>query len=784
MAWGVLVSLCATCTGHAEATHSITYRPVIEGKAKPAISAFDLSDVRLLDGPFKHAMDLDHDYLLSLEPDRFLARFRTESGLQPRAEGYGGWEAETISGHSLGHYLSALALMYRATGDQRLLDRANYVVDELAACQRATGNGYVAAIPRGQEILSHVSKGDIRSKGFDLNGLWAPYYTLHKELAGLRDAYRLCGNPKALDVSRGLADWIDRSLSGLSHDQMQSVLACEHGGMNEVLADLYADTGDPRYLTLSRRFHHDDVLAPLARGEDILPGRHGNTNIPKLIGLAVRYELTGESSDRAAAEFFWERVVDHHSYVNGGHGINEYFGPADRLNDRLGPNTAETCNVYNMLKLTEHVLEWNGDARAGDFYERALYNHILASQHPVDGRVVYFLSLAMGYYKEFQSLFEDFTCCVGTGMENHAKYGEAIYFHSGDTLYVNLFIPSEVDWHEKGVLLRQETRFPDEEVTRLTLRTRAPVHLTLRIRHPHWVETGLVVRVNGKPVDVKTSPSSWIEIEREWKSGDQVEMTLPLARRLESMPDNPNRVALLSGPILLAGDLGAIDDPASSRPDYVPVLVSDQTAPQAWVRPAAGLPLQCSIEGIGKPRDLELVPFFALHDRRYSVYFDRFTVSEWRQKEPEYKVAVERVRQLEADTVDFFQPGEMQPERDHKLQGEKTEPGEMFGRKSRAANDGWFSFEMKTLPDQPVSLIATYWGNERGSRTFDILVDEQLIATQTLLDDRPGHFFDVTYDLPASMTRGKTAVTVTFRARPQNVAGGLYGARIVKAAIE
>ncbi|MES1180947.1 MAG: beta-L-arabinofuranosidase domain-containing protein, partial [Verrucomicrobiota bacterium] len=323
--------------------------------APPKAEAFNLHDVRLLSGEFKTGQDIATNYLLSLDPDRLLAGFREQAGLPKKAEIYGGWEERGVAGHSLGHYLSAVSTAWAATGDPEFQRRADYIVGELAACQKAEGDGYLAAFPGGRKAFAEIAKGDIRSSGFDLNGLWVPNYTFHKELAGLRDAYRYAGCWQALEVAGDFADWLDKIYSGLTHEQMQKVLACEHGGMNEVLADLYADTGNERYLKLAEKFHHDAILDPLAKGQDILPGKHANTQIPKLIGLATLYELTGDPSDRLAAQFFWDRVVNHHSYVTGGNCDFEHFGEPDELNDRLNANTTETCNVYNMLKLTEHV---------------------------------------------------------------------------------------------------------------------------------------------------------------------------------------------------------------------------------------------------------------------------------------------------------------------------------------------------------------------------------------------------------------------------------------------
>jgi DUF1680 family protein len=742
--------------------------------------AFELADVRLLDGPFRQAMLLDAKYLLMLDPDRLLSWFRKEAGLKPKGEVYGGWEAQGVAGHSLGHYLSACAMMFASTNDARFRDRVNYIVDELELCQRANGNGYVAAIPDGKRIFKEVAAGDIRSKGFDLNGGWVPWYTLHKIFAGLLDAHQYTGNQKALAVAVKLGDWADATVGHLTDEQFQRMLACEHGGMNESLAELYARTGDEKYLKLSRRFHHKAVLDPLAHEEDRLAGLHANTQIPKLIGLARRYELTGDETDKRAASFFWERVVYHHSYVNGGNSEAEHFGPPDKLNDRLTVNTTETCNTYNMLKLTRHLFEWHADARYADYYERALYNHILASQNPEDGMFCYFVPLKPGAKKTYSTPFDSFWCCVGTGMENHTKYGEGIYFKSGDALWVNLFIASELSWKEKGLTVRQETRFPEADTTTLSFKSRKPVTLALRLRYPGWAKNGVTVSVNGKPQEVTAKPGSYVEVRRTWKTGDRVELKVPMSLRLEALPDNPNRAAILYGPVLLAGELGPEDESGAEGLVFVPVMVSENRPVAEWVKHVKGEPLTFRTVGAGRPRDVTLYPFYRMHDKRYSVYWDLFTLQQWSARSLEYAQELVRAQQLERMTADYAQPGAMQSERDHNMQGEHTEAGEHSSRKWRHATDGgWVSFDLKVAPDRPMGLVTTYWGSDAGDRTFDILVDGVKVATQTLNNDKPGQFFDVTYSIPGELTNGKQKVTVRFQAHPGNIAGGLYGLRMI-----
>jgi DUF1680 family protein len=770
----------------------MTASSVFTGLAAAALSAqgdepvtlkaqrFPLKDVRLLDGPFKRGQDLAIEYLMALEPDRLLANFRKQAGLEPKAPHYGGWESQGVSGHCGGHYISACALAYVSSGDPRMLERVNYMVDEVALCQEAHGNGYVAAIPNGKQIYADIAEGKIRSSGFGLNGGWVPNYTLHKLFAGLRDAYRLCGNEKALQVAKKLADWFEGIHDNLTDEQMQKIMIAEYGGMNETLSDLYADTGDERYLKLSRRFHDTAILDPLAQGKDILPGKHANTQIPKLVGLAARYELTGSASDQAAAEFFWDRVVNHHSYVTGGHCDREHFGEPDRLNDRLSPGTTETCNVYNMLKLTRHLFSWTADPAVADFYERALLNHMRATQHP-DGRIIYNLSLMPGHHKEYQTKFNSFTCCVGTGMENHVKYGEGVYFHDADGIWVNLFIASEVKWKDNGVTLRQQTAWPDSDTSEFVVTNTPPSEWTLRLRHPHWATEGIQISVNGEDVLVDTEPSSYAELRRTWKSGDRVEMTCPMPLRTESMPDNEKRIAIFHGPTLLAADLGPVDDPRANEPFYVPLLLTDDRPVKQWIRPLEQTPGSFETVKTGKPRDVVLTPFHRLHDRRYTVYLDVVSPEEWKEREAEMLAEQERLRKLAARTVDVLQIGETQSEGDHNLKGEQTWAGQHRGRKWRhALGGGWFSFDMKVQPDAGNELLCTYWGSDSGGRIFDILIDDKKIATQELVGQAPGKFFDVTYPIPAELTKVRSKVTVKLQAHPNRTAGGLFGARMLR----
>lgn len=399
------------------------------------------------------------------------------------------------------------------------------------------------------------------------------------------------------------------------------MLRCEHGGISETLADLYADTKNEKYLRISKIFYHKAILDSLKMNKDILPGKHCNTNIPKLIALSRSYELTGDTSDRKAAEFFWQTVVNHHSYVTGGNGNEEYFGPADKLSKRLGENTTETCNVYNMLKLSEHLFEWEASAKVADFYERALFNHILSSQNPETGHVTYNLSLAMGGFKDFQDPLS-FTCCVGSGMENHSRYGKNIFYHNDSELFIFQYIGSELTWKEKGIILTQKTSYPGEQGSLLEFKCEKPVKLTLQVRYPAWAGNGIEIKVNGNRKNVTNQPGSFVPVERIWKTGDRVEVNIPFSLRLERMPDDSNRVAVFYGPLVLAGDLGPVADTTIKDSSYVPVMQTPDRDPSKWMKNVEGKPNTFITVNTGKPRDVEMKPFYTIYNRRYSIYWD------------------------------------------------------------------------------------------------------------------------------------------------------------------
>jgi uncharacterized protein len=732
--------------------------PVVRFQAEP----FPLNDVRLLEGPFLRAMELDRAYLLSLEPDRLLHDFRRNAGLPSTAKSYGGWmAAENYAGcgQFVGHYLSACALMYASTGDERLKENAARVVAGLAQCQEKLGTGYL-----------HTQRDNFILRGEAPLGLW---YGIHKYLAGLFDMYVYCDNAQALVIALKLGDWAKLGADKLTDEQMQKMLAVEPGGISEAFANLSAFTGDEKYLRLALRFNHQEIIGPAARRVDELNGKHANTQIPKFIGAAREYELTGEDSLKTASSFFWDTVVHERSYVIGGNSSGEMFSAKEKLSQAIGPSTCETCNTYNMLKLTRHLFCWEPRAEYADYYERALYNHILASQNPVDGMMGYFLPLGRGA-KEYCTREESFWCCTGTGIENHAKYGDSIYFHQGETnLWVNLFIASVLHWPNAGLTLCQDTKYPEEGRARFVFTCDRAIDLRVNLRHPHWATAGFDLKVNGVRQADASTPGSYATVARRWRSGDTLEVTMPFRLRTESFRDNPRRFAFLHGPLVLCADTAGVQ---VNDADY-PAFLGDRNQLPAGLEPLPSNPSSFS----GAPQVLRLAesslsrvtlePLFRVHgNRKYEVYWNAFSPQEWQTNE-------ERRKALAARTVDRVQPGDDQNEHEHRVQGENSGSGE--NRWRHAWDGGWFSWDLKVLPNRPQELRVKYWGGDTGGREFRLLVDGEELAAQTLDNNRPGEFYEETYLLPERFTQGKQKVTLKFQARPGKMAGGVFGCSIL-----
>lgn len=777
----LLVLACMIVTGTA---HAQAIKHAVPDVARP----LPLSSVRLTGGPLKHAQDLNAEYLLKLEPDRMMAYYRKRAGLEPKAQGYPGWDGDgrNLTGHIAGHYLSGVSLMFAATGDQRFKDRVDYIVKEMKEVQDKNGDGYLGAVEGLREKFAEVSKGNIKSSFFDLNGLWSPWYTLHKTYAGLRDAYRYTGNRTALELEIKFAAWAETIMLKLTPEQTQQMLNTEFGGMNEVLADLYADTGDKRWLNLSRRFDHNAFLDPLKRREDKLAGQHGNTQAPKMLGVLMQYIYTGEKSDGVAAEFFWDAVVNDHTYATGGHGKDEYFGPPDQLAERVDGRTNETCNVYNMLKMTRRLFAIHPDIKYAEFEEKALFNHILASIDPEDGRTCYMVPVGRGVRHEYQDMFRSFTCCVGSGMESHGLHGDGIYYESGDRLWVNMYVPSVATWKAAGATVNMDTSFPEGDAATLKFTLQKPKSFALALRRPSWAGNGFEVKVNGKTVTSVSGPGTYVELKRSWKTGDTVSLVLPKTLRIEGLPDNKNRAALMWGPLVLAGNLGP--ERRGGPGETVPALVTAEKSVGEWLQPVPDHLGVFRSVGVGQKMDgqtseVEFVPFYRLHRRTYAVYWDLYDANGWARKLEELATEKAKQQKLDAATVAFVQPGDSEKEKGFNQQGEETTPDRVLGRAGRRSRK-WFSFDLPVETAKPMALILTYNPEERAKRTFEILVDGQRIGEGTIERYPPGsatgQFYDRDYKIPAELVKDKKKVTVRFQASGGNETATIFGVRMVR----
>ena len=750
---------------------------------------FGLGQVTLLEGPFKKAMEINRAYLLKLDADRFLWPFHERAGMAVKGERYGGWERKDVVGHTSGHYLTACALTYASTGDKELKRRVDYMVAEIAKVQAKHGNGYAGSVRT--EVWTPTFAGDIKVHKWGLGGGYVPWYVLHKTYAGLIDAYTFTGNKQALEVACKFADWAQKGTDKLTDEQFQKMLIAEYGGMNDVMACLYAATKNTEYLALARRFDHKQIFDPLAAERDELRGKHVNTQLPKIVGAARMYELTGEKRYGTIARFFWDRAVTTRSFAPGGVDFHEHFRAAGEEAKFLNWDSCETCVTYNMLKLTRHVFGWRPDAKTMDYYERALYNHILGSQDPASGGVTYFYSLKPGHFKVYSSPFDAMWCCVGTGIENHAKYGEMIYSHNDDTLWVNLFIPSRLDWKDKGVTVRQETTFPRGDTTTITVSAKKPQEFAVKIRVPYWATKGAEVRINGRAAKVAAKPQSYLTLSRTWKDGDKIEVRLPMGLHLYHARDDKGLGVVMYGPLVLAGELGRKDMPKNllvgNNKQYsgdpvptVPVLVTDLPDVALWVKRTDDKALKFRTQNAGKPADVSLIPLHEMHHQRYTVYWKLLTPTEWVEAKASREAEQRLGKELEARTVDLVTP-DAKLERAHNQQGKTSYSGAASGRRWRdARGGGWFSYDMKVPGDKPVSLIVTYWGGDGRGRDFDILVDGRKVGTEKLNASKPGKFMDVIYSLPAELTKGKKKVTVKFQAHPGRMAGGVFGCRTVR----
>ena len=779
----------------------------LQSKAQDKLydNSFSLSDVELLDGPFRHALDLNTKVLLDYDTDRLLAPFLKEAGLVPKAAYFPNWEG--LDGHIGGHYVAALAIHYAATGNQECYDRLQYMLSELKRCQDANGNGYIGGVPNSKSLWAEVKKGN-----FDvIRRAWVPWYNVHKLFAGLRDAWVYAGSQDARDMFLKMCDWALYIIEDFTPEQMEDMLNTEFGGMNEVLADAYQISGDRKYMDAAKKWTHHQLFDAMAAHNDNLDNKHANTQVPKAVGFARIAKLDDDAAHKEAARFFWDRVTKYRSVAIGGNSRSEHFPAADDylsfVEHREGP---ESCNTHNMLKLTEFLFAIDPLAEYADFYEKAMYNHILSTQHPEHGGYVYFTSMRPSHYRVYSQVNSGMWCCVGTGMENHGKYGEFIYTHDGDSeLRVNLFVASRLNWKENRATITQETNFPFEESSKITVNLKKSKKFKMFIRCPEWTDSGYSIKINGKVFATSATPQSYVEIDRKWKNGDVVEIALPMKTVIEELENVPQYLAVKKGPIVLAARTGTenLDGLVSDDGRWAhiasgplvpiaetPIMVGTREQIEQKIfnmQPVDGKPLHYTVAGLFNDRkwdSVELEPFFYLHDSRYAIYFLSLTEEGFDDLLEEIKAEEAAMLALDARTVDVVTPGEQQPEADHRMQSENSSTGNEDNKPYRTIRrGGYFSYEMDTDGLENLALSVGYWGNETSSpnpnfpRALDILVDDELIISETAFPATGQKKIErKEYVLPKSSLQGKDRVRITFRSQANAMAARIFDIRLVK----
>ena len=750
--------------------------------ARPKVwNTFDLSQVRLISGsPFFHAMTVAQEYLIDMDINRMLPG---------RKDAYpGSNQPENTRPGDTPHYISGVSLMYAQTGDKRFLERSDFLIKSIAENAQKNSNRH----SRIRGIFARILNGELELKGPDemgypWGGMGNIFYGIHKWHAAYRDAYLYCGNQEALKFWIKEAEPITEFVLRANPDLFDGMLDIEHGGMNEVYADLYAITGDERYMQVSKKFNHQKVILNIANGKDVLCGRHANMQVPTFVGTARQYQLTGDDVSFKATENFLNMVYNDHMTCIGGNSRYERFGLPGNITSRLGYTACETCNTYNMLKVALNQFESTGDLKHMDYFERALYNHILASQDPKTGGVTYYTSLMPGGFKSYSDRFNlhGVWCCVGTGMENHSKYGEAIYFHNHKDLYINLFIPSKLDWKEEGLKLKMETKFPEEDIINLTIEENNFFDKQIYIRYPSWAGRRPRVWINDSRYDFESKPGSYIRLSSNWAVGDKIKIEMPQDFRFEESQDDEHMLAIFHGPLVLAGELGVDRMPGSDQVDSslkysdwitpkddIPVLIANRADINSWLKPIGKAPLHFKTINAGmignKVNDITLLPYYKTHNQRYNLYWKFFTSDEYELRS---KVVFDEV-----DTSSIVD------EKDHNLSGMNDSAVTHWDDRSFwehncsariAKNGGWFSYDLKIKPEKDVNyLVVRYWGSSEKRSVFDIYVDGQLLKSENMWNRSPLTFFDKVYELPNKFIDGKKVVTIKFQAINENSDAG------------
>jgi len=761
-----LVSVCQTnaFANPTRQTPQISTDLRYEADPRFKLEPFDMSQVRLLDGLEKRAMEADRRYVQSLDVDGMLYPYRRNAGLPAPGKPFGGWESpdSEIRGTFLGHYLTTCALMYKSTGDLWFKDRANFLVIELSKCQKALGGKYLAGIPTS--YFDRVENG---------KPVWAPYYVVEKLLTGLVDVYEVFGNRVALETAENMAAYFRGRSAKLSNAQFDATMHTEFGGMAMAEYNLYANDHNPANLDFAHRFDEAAFLGPLALRHDSLSGLHANTNLPKILGAARRYELLNDRSYRTIVEYFWDRIANHRSYATGGDNKAEFWGDSDSLAHTLVGNNQELCTTYNMLKITRNLIRWTADSRYADFYERAYFNGILPAQRSDNGMMLYYMPMAGGDTKNWGTARNTFWCCTCTGIESFAKLNDSIYFHNANGLYVNMYVPSELSWPEKGLRVTQTTQFPEEQGSTFMVHLSRPTTMALNLHVPYWAK-GFGVRLNGNTLPLLANPSSYATIRRTWRDGDKVQVQTPMALHTQALPDDPTLQAVMYGPLVLAGVMNSTTPIAEDiNTGYLRVTRSD---PANWMKKVPGKTL--TFKTVGQQRNLTFVPLYSIIDQPFGVYWNLIKPNSIRER---VLMAAEETRSARKRRIvdDIQVDGGGSIEKTHNLFAESSNTGAFNSRHYRdGKNFGW---DLKIVPDAPMTLSVTYWGDDSGARTFDILVNGQRIATESLHRNKPGHLFDIEYPIPAALTaNAENKIAVRFQAHDGNTAGGVFGCATLK----
>ena len=725
----------------------------VPAQLQTKVETFAINDVRLTESQFLRNQQADIHYLMGLDADRLLAPYLKGAGLTPKAENYTNWENTGLDGHIGGHYLSALAYMYAATGNREIEQRMDYFLKELKRCQDAAGNGYLSGVPDPKKIWGEIAEGNIRAASFGLNDRWVPLYNIHKIYAGLRDAWLMAGREDAKQMLIRLADWMIGEVSRLSDDQIQQMLRSEQGGLNETFADVYAITGDKKYLRLAHQFSDQQMLQPLLRAEDNLTGKHANTQIPKVIGYKRIADLEGLPDWDRAAAFFWDVVIGQRSVSIGGNSMREHFNPTNDFSELLDSEQGpESCNTYNMLRLTKMLYQTSAQKDYIDYYERALYNHILSILNPVQGGFVYFTPMRSGHYRVYSQPQTSMWCCVGTGLENPSRYGEMIYAHQGQDLIVNLFIPSTLNWGDINV--EQTNRFPQEPTTDITLKMKKARKMAVKIRKPWWTE-GMTISVNGQRVEA-VEQGGYLIVNRQWKDGDRLHADMPMHLTAMTTPDGKPQFSFLYGPIVLAAKTGTdrqdgmyADDSRGGHiaagpqiPQYqMPAIIGDRESVLSHLKPVEGKPLTFELRGLtlSQFEGMQLVPFYQLYECRYQIYFPLYTAGEWATRKAQIEADEQARMALEAQTVDKVFCGEQQSESDHFFASQGSWNGADEGIHWRRAN-GYFAYQVKAGEARTLRLKGF-----RDRERLTVSIDDQPLGSFTL--DQQGM---LSVDLPAT----------------------------------